>query len=598
MKKLAILGLFVGFASAEEPLKIYSVYNTSTDIKYSTSSVDIIKEEEIKEQKPTTLVDIVDKLSSISFLSNGGYGQSTSIYLRGMDPKRTLIMLDGIRLNDVTGLNGAMLEHILISDIEQIEIIKGSQSGVWGPDASAGVINIITKKPQKGIHLNSYFEYGSYTTKKYGTTITLANDKLDILFGLHRFDSYSISAAEPYGKRWEDLNMESDKYKNDTVNLKIGLNFTENDRFETSMRFIDAVVNYDGFDSITWQPADANNKAHINQKFYNFQYKKTIGNHKLQLYSNLSDFYRSYYEPTGWNPNYSYKGNITEFGFRDKWNYFKDSFIVYGLVRQDFKEVDSNATGRYHDTGYYFTNVNKFNNIILSQTVRYDNYSSFSDKFTYKVGGKYIIKEDIDLYANYGTSYNVPTIYQLYSIFGNRNLNPENSKNYDIGVNLFGFNLTYFKYKIDNLIDFNMSTFRYTNIVGTSTIKGVELSYKKDLKSLKSSIYVGYTNLSAKDKDDKDLPRRPKDKLDFNISIFPLNNFNIVLNGEYIGSRKDTNQKQTGFYTLLNCVINVDLNKYISGYLKVDNLTNRYYQTAYGYASFGRSVYAGIIGKF
>lgn len=166
MKKLAILGLFVGFASAEEPLKIYSVYNTSTDIKYSTSSVDIIKEEEIKEQKPTTLVDIVDKLSSISFLSNGGYGQSTSIYLRGMDPKRTLIMLDGIRLNDVTGLNGAMLEHILISDIEQIEIIKGSQSGVWGPDASAGVINIITKKPQKGIHLSSYFEYRSYTTKK------------------------------------------------------------------------------------------------------------------------------------------------------------------------------------------------------------------------------------------------------------------------------------------------------------------------------------------------------------------------------------------------------------------------------------------------
>lgn len=77
-----------------------------------------------------------------------------------------------------------------------------------------------------------------------------------------------------------------------------------------------------------------------------------------------------------------------------------------------------------------------------------------------------------------------------------------------------------------------------------------------------------------------------------------MNNFNIVLNGEYIGSRKDTNQKQTGFYTLLNCVINVDLNKYISGYLKVDNLTNRYYQTAYGYASFGRSVYAGIIGKF
>ncbi len=597
MKKLAILGLVVGFASAEESLKVSSVYNTSTDIKYSTSSVDVINKDEIKEQDPSTLIDLITKLSSISFSSNGGYGQTTSIYLRGMDPKRTVIMLDGIRINDITALT-PMFEHILVSDIEQIEVIKGSQSGVWGADASAGIINIITKKPQKGFHLNSYFEYGSYTTKKYGTTITLATDKIDILFGLHRFDSYSISAAEPYGKRWKDLNMESDKYKNDTVNLKIGLNLTENDRFETSMRFIDAIVNYDGFDNLTWQPADANNQAHINQKFYNFNFRKNIEKHELQLYSNLSDYERSYHEPTGWNPNYNYKGNLTEFGFKDRWNYIKDSFIVFGIVRQDFKEVDSNATGRYHDTGYYFTNVNKIKNIVLSQTMRYDNYSSFSDKTTYKIGGKYIVQQDINLYGNYGTAYNVPSLYQLYSSYGNTHLKPENVKNYDIGLNLFGFNLTYFHYKIDNLIDFDNSTWHYTNIPGTSTIKGIELSYKKDLKLLKSSIYLDYTNLSAKDKDGKNLARRPKDKFDFNISVFPLDNLNIVLNGEYIGSRKDTNNKQTGFYTLLNTVINVDINRYITVSVKVENLTDKYYQTVSGYASFGRSVYAGITGKF
>ena len=73
-------------------------------------------------------------------------------FLRGMDSSKTLVLIDGIRLNDTTSINGADFEHFMINDIERIEVIKGAQSSIWGADASAGVVNIITKSAKDGTH--------------------------------------------------------------------------------------------------------------------------------------------------------------------------------------------------------------------------------------------------------------------------------------------------------------------------------------------------------------------------------------------------------------------------------------------------------------
>lgn len=597
MKKLLAFTLLTSGLALADEVSIVSSYGTKSSIEETTSAVNVITQDTIEETKPKTIVEAITKISDISFISNGGYGQTTSIYLRGFEPKRTLVLIDGIRINDPTGLNGAMLEHILIADIKQIEIVKGTQSGVWGADATAGVINIITKTPEKGFHSNAYFEYGSYVSRKYGTTFSLANDKMYILFGLHRFDSQSISAAEPYGKKWKDLNMEPDPYKNDTVNLKIGLNITSNDKVESIMRFVDARVNYDGFDPMTYKPTDADNKAHINEKFYGFRYEKKLNNHLFDFYYNQADFYRYYTEPSGWLKRYGYEGKSKELGFKYRFDYMKNAFLNLGFVRQDFIENDT-INNRYHNIGYFLTNLFKVKELILSQSVRRDNYSKFDDKTTFKVGGKYIINPNFYIFANYGTAYNVPTIYQLFSQYGNPNLKPENTKNYDIGISYKGLSFDYFNYKIKDMIDFDLNTFKYNNISGESKIKGYEVGYTKSVKMLNTDLYIGYTNLSAKDQNDKDLPRRPKEKLDFSITIFPLEKLTLNLNGQYIGKRKDTNQVQTGYYTVLNSTLNFKINKYLTAYLKVDNITDKYYQTVYGYASFGRSVYVGLNGNF
>ncbi|MEJ5172281.1 MAG: TonB-dependent receptor [Hydrogenothermaceae bacterium] len=602
MKKLALFTLLsLNFAIAEEKV-ILSVYQTPTSLMESTSAVDVISEDQIKETKPLSIVELLNTISSISFTSNGGFGQTTGVYLRGFKQIYTLVMIDGVRINDPVNLNGVSLEHLLPTDIERIEIVKGSQSGVWGADAIAGVINIITKKPKKGFSADSYFEYGSFVTKRYGTTLSYADDKFYIQLGLHKFDSQSISAAEPakgspvYGKRWNQLGMEPDPYRNDTVNLKIGLNITPEDKVEANMKFVDAVTHYDGYDSVTFKPADAENVSHVNQKFYNFSYEKSFYNNRLNLYYNQSDFERVYIEPKGWIPYNFYNGQFKEFGMKDRWDYKNGSFLQVGVLRQDFISKE-NPHKRYHNTGWFITNLNTFGRFILSESFRFDNYSAFQDKITYKVGGKVFITDKVNLFANYGTGYKVPIPYQLFDpMYGNSNLKPEKSRNFDIGFSYDTLSLTYFNYRIENIIDFDMNTWKYSNITGTSKIDGFEAQIKKDIKPLNLVISGGYTYTWASKYDGTKLPRIPQDKININLVYYPAENLTVVLNGEYIGKRKDSqlNPVQTGYYSVVNGTVNFQPYKHLTAYMKIYNLTDKFYQTTDGYASVGMSVYLGV----
>lgn len=600
-KILAFAGLFSGFAFAEEKA-IFSAYQTTSTLPETTSATKVVTSEDIGEIKPHTVVELLNTVPDISFTSNGGFGQQTSLYLRGFRQRETVFMIDGIRINDPTNLNGISVEHLLPVDVERIEIIKGSQSGVWGADAVAGVINIITKKPKKGFSANSYAEYGSFVTRRYGTTVSFANDKIYFQLGLHRFDSQSISAAEPakgsrdYGRRWKDLGMEPDPYRNDTVNLKAGVNITDKDKIEFNFNSVDAVVYYDGYDPVTFKPADANNVSHSMYKFYSLSYDKQFSGNRLNLYYNQSDFERRYTEPAGWKPFYSYEGKFKEFGFKDRWDYTPDSFVVFGVIRQDFIDESKDINKSYHNTGYFLTNINRFGKLTLSESIRFDNYSALSDKTTYKVGAKYIIYRDISLFTNYGTAYLVPIPYQLYSQYGNQDLKPQTSTNYDIGLSGENFGLTYFNYKVENKIDFDMKSFRYANIEGESKIHGFEAEFRYSFKPVKLTVSGGYAYTWAVDKDGRKLPRIPQDKVNFAVKYYPVESLSLMFWGEYVGKRKDSlfNSVQTGYYTLVNFTADYSLNQNFRVYVKVDNLTDKFYQTVDGYASPSRSIYAGV----
>ena len=167
-----LLVALLSSANASQSVELDTITVTSAtkakqSIKDVTSNVNVITSEEIEERHYTTVSEALSTVSGINFTSNGGLGQATSVFVRGFDSKRVLVLIDGVRYNDVTGF-GAPFADLMIQDIQQIEVVKGAQSGVWGADATAGVINIITKSAKQGLHGFFNTEYGSYDTMKYG----------------------------------------------------------------------------------------------------------------------------------------------------------------------------------------------------------------------------------------------------------------------------------------------------------------------------------------------------------------------------------------------------------------------------------------------
>ncbi|MDK2065270.1 TonB-dependent receptor plug domain-containing protein [Aliarcobacter butzleri] len=589
-----------------ETITVTSATKTEQSIKDVTSNIDVITAEDIEARKFKTVVEALNSLSSVSVSNNGGIGQTTFVYLRGMDANRTLVLVDGIRFNDITTPKGsANIEHLMINDIERIEVIKGAQSSIWGADASAGVINIITKSAQKGTHGSASVEYGKYDSKISKANISHKADDFDAKLGVTRVDMDGFSAISP-NKSSDAKKYEDDGYENTTANLKLGYNFDQNNRVSTSYEIIDTKVNLDDFFSKNPNNTDdANTKTHLANATY--ENKNDIATTKI--YTNYTDIKRTYtniFVP-------DYKGIVKEYGINTNIDYLSSSNIIIGADYKDFEDkkivedfTNQNKVKGYKNKGIFLANTNKLfdGKTIITEALRYDRYSDFDNKTTGKVGLKQYIVDELNLSTNYGTGYNVPNLYQLHDVWaGNEDLQPEKTKSYDVGLEYKGFSVTYFNNKIKNIIDYNYSTFSYDQMNGTSKIKGTEVAYKNAITE-DLLLNLAYTNLSAKDENGNKLLNRPTNKFGFGVDYYGLKDFHFNVNSEYIGSRESVNyltstqRTKTGNYTIWNAVVDYDINKTFSTYVKLDNMFNKDYQIVDGYATSQRAAFVGLKASF
>ncbi|MDX4060167.1 TonB-dependent receptor [Aliarcobacter skirrowii] len=580
-----------------ETITVTSATKSEQKLKDVTANVDVITAEDIESRKFKTVAEALQTIAGIQVSQSGGIGQQTSLFLRGMNSDKTLVLIDGIRYNDPSG-NGANFEHLMINDIERIEVIKGAQSSIWGADASAGVINIITKSSQDGTHGNATIEYGRYNSKIARANISHKNESFDAKLSATRVDTDGFSAMTPKGEKAK--NYEDDGYENTTVNLKLGYNFNDSNRVSTSYEIIDTKVDIDGTFGAPTYANDPNNLDIAKTKTHlaNLTYENRNDIALTKVYTNYSNFKREYTDAS----EDEYKGVIKEYGVNTSIDYLNSSNVTLGADYKKF-ENKANIDKEYNNKGIFISNTNKFfdDKTIFTQALRYDRYSDFENKTTGKIGIKQYIIDDLNISANYGTGYNIPTTFQLYDTsygMGNENLNPEKTKSYDIGIEYKGFSITYFNTKVNNLIDAPASV--YENVEGDSKFKGIEVAYKNYVTE-DIFLNLNYTRLSAKNKDREEFGRRPKNKLGFGVDYYGLKDFHFNINGEYIGERYDFNNKQgakTGNYTIWNAVIDYQANKNFSTYIKLDNIFNKDYQIVDGYATSQRAAYLGIKASF
>jgi vitamin B12 transporter len=575
---------------------VVSATKTEQSLKNTTANTQIITAEELEEKHITSVIDALRIFTSISIAQSGGLGQQTSFYQHGFKTENTVVMIDGIRYNDPTTIGGlAQLEHLMVNNIERIEIINGAQSGVWGANAVAGVINIITKKTTEKLSLGGNLEYGSYATAKIAADVSQKVGALSYFVGVNQIKSDGFSAQTPKGQNPEYY--EADGYTNQTVNAKLGYDLSESDTLYGQFTFIDAKVQYDGNSgspSYIPLPNSTANEIHQINRLGNIGYT-----HKLNAVDAITATYAvtSFDKKDPLGSTTAYKGTNKEINLQGSYHYTSNSFVVAGINTLDSK--DTIRTKELGSKGIFLTNTNRLEHLILTESIRHDVYSSFNNKTTGKIGAKYFFAEDMTLSSNYGTAYRVPSLFELYAPaslwgpVGNVNLTPETTKGYDITAQYKGLTATYFNNKIDNLIDY---TSGYNNVPGTSTFKGYELKYQQSMSEI-LTLNLAYNKLFAKDRYGAYYAKRPHDTASATVDYAGINKLLLSTTASYIGTRHE-GTVQTGRYTLISAVANYDLTDTLTLYVKGENLTDKLYQEVNGYGTAGRSVYAGLNARF
>ncbi len=579
-----------------EPV-VVTATKTEQSLDTVTANINIITAEEIEEKHYTTVTEALNSLPGVSITANGGLGTTQSVFLRGMDTNRLLVLINGIRYQDPSNTSGANFSHLLISDIERIEVLKGAQSGIWGADASAGVINIITKTARKGTHAGINVEKGSFNTKKWGGYISHGTDLYDLKFSFDRVLSDSFSAQAPLGS---DLDLyENDPYASTTLNISARLRPTSTDTISFNATDISALGNYDGYNA-----PDAIQRSDVDNRLYGLSYEKRFANHLFSVKANRSTFHRDELDAT-----YGVKifeGETRQLEANDRIGYRQNDFLLIGGSRESFEADTLQASGtrgtkKVDNNALFATNTNVFGDLTLTESLRRDSYSNFDGKTTGKIGAKYAFSPDVFISANYGTAYTAPNLIQILNPWGasNPDLKPENSRSFDVSIDIKNLVVTYFNNHVEDLIQWNDG--RYENLEGSSRFRGYELSYKNTFFDVFSG-YASYTHLSMfEDKDGKDLARRPKREAKAGISYYGIDRLQCGLDAHYVGTRYDrADQKgaQTGRYTLFDLSVNYDLTDTFSLYGKIDNLTDKNYQTVDGYSMSPRAWYVGMKASF
>ncbi|ARU49083.1 TonB-dependent receptor plug domain-containing protein [Sulfurospirillum diekertiae] len=598
----------------EKKSEVYTASKSLVSATNVTDNVSIITSEELSLKGITSVIDALNTIPGVSFASNGGLGKSTAVMMQGMSNQYTLVMVDGVRYNDPSALLGdADLSHLLVGDIERIEVIKGAQSGVWGADAAAGVINIITKNPQVGIHGTAGVEFGSYGRRSANTSISHKTDKFDVMLSVQRVTEDGFTAYAPRGENIDQY--EDDGYRNTTVNLKAGYWIDAYNRIEAGYHDINSLSSYDDFG---FPNSSQHSDAHIQSGYLTYKY--FTSNHAIETTLSQSSFHRKELNASYTGDLNDYQGKVPSLELKDTWKYYDNSALVFGTSYEK-RELTYTAIGdsekehNEHSKALYMNNTNKVGNVILTEALRYDSFSAFDDKVTGKIGAKYLFSDQFNIYTNYGTAYKSPSMFEMiypWASYGmsNFDLKPENIKSFNIGLQYAGFNMNIFRNEIEDMIDaqYDASTYKYqyVNLNGTSVMKGIELSYEQQLLQ---SLLIGanYTYVDAKGEDGERLKKRPRYQSSLYATYMPTNKLTFNVNGTYIGSRADVSfdpityaqkDEETGNYFVASAKASYQIDKTWNVYLKANNLFDRYYQTVYGYASAGRSVYAGAEARF
>ena len=570
----------------------------ATAVERSGSTVEVVEEEEIRAAGEVRLSEFLNRLPGVSVSNNGPAGGTSTLRIRGAGGAYIGVFVDGINVSDTASTQMAFnWANMMTSDICRVEVLKGAQSALYGSEAVAGVINITTNRATEPGLSNRYaVELGSYDTVKLGFNSSYVTDNGSVSASLTHFRTDGFSSAD------ENLgNTEADGFEATRLSFAGEYDVSDTMTIGGAGFYQTSEGEYDT------SAGDADNTSDTEEyglrAFARFETGAVENEVALQYYA----IDRRYQEGSasrylGERYGLSYSGSVQLAPTFD---------LSFGgdYTREEFK---SDAFGTANDGTYKTSGVfaegawapSEALDVVL--TLRQDDHSEFGGATTGRVSVAYRPQDDLILRAAVGTGFRAPSLYELYSNFGNPNLDPETSVSYEMGVEKrFGpdafLRATLFRMEITDLIDFAGSS--YNQIPGTSTMQGLELSGGVPLSET-LHLSAAYTYTDTEDADGDRLVRVPEHEFNLSLDAELTEELNGSLTLRQVYDTLD-NVPWPGSgtlaledYTLVDLSLGYRLNDSAEAYMRVENVLDEEYQTVYGYGTSDRAVYFGLRGRF
>ena len=571
-------------------------YHYPKKLTETGSAVTVITNEEIEQSGMQYVSQVLSATAGFQAYKSGGPQSLTRAFLRGNETDHTLVLINGMKIVDSsTGRGSVDLERLKVTGVERIEVLRGSQSAIYGSEAIGGVINIILKrgtiKPVKYLNLEAsnrldkdistgfsgnvedlYFAV-SYNHSE-GPGISAAEKSL----GYHENDSYDIDSA--------NLVLDYDLNTSTELSLITRVFISENEEDDApSGPFLDADRNSNLLD---WQSA-----LSLNKKYELFSVNASIETARARRYqlknarkfrwyiADLNIGKLKFTVPVNTKEKFIF-GVETERAHMDT----QDQYNAY-----DFKVSSSSSF-------YSYTN-NTIKNLFLDGSFRSNHHDLFGLSTTYRLAASYIIFDSgFRLHSSYGTGYRAPTLDEIYGSYGSITIKEETSRSRDIGIEYSSLNknfvtdLTFFSTQIDNLIGYGPAPGYKSSNQGSAQNNGIEVFMKYIPNN--NIIINSHYNFLTTNNNGRSLSRRKKHYGKTSINWVPedLNMLSINSIAEYHSNARDGAFAggHIAGYALFHSNVNytVDVNTKVQ--FKIENVLDQNYSEADTAGTYGRTL--------
>lgn len=615
------------------PVTVYSAYATPVNQDQTASSVTVLTEKDFAERNATYVSDVLKTVPSMAFSASGGRGTLSNFYVRGADANHTAVIIDGVKMNPVTGY-GYDFGGLALSNIDRIEVLRGEQSALWGSDAMGGVIYITTKSglyKDKPFNVDFDFGTGSHGTVDGSATVSGYNE--GFYYALHG-DSHHTKGISAYSADTFHYTAENgaevvsggakerDKFHRDNASLRLGYDLNNKgiellaSHSSQDARYDNSYAAETAFDDYTrTRETVFKLSGYLGSDDELFKQKASVSHVKTD--SDTFSSYASNYDAKKLDANYQLDINF------DREGAIKQALSILGEYQKE--KYDSSAynsekslTNKSIATEYRLFSEQDHS---LSISGRFNDSSEYKNAFTGRIAGAYRLAPNFKAHASFGTAIQNPTMTEYYGwnarYVANPSIKPERSRGGDLGLltesddKHHSLDVTYFARNVDNLIsseviDFTTYTSRAVNVDGTSKIRGVEVAYNGKITDALTS-YANYTYTQAKDSKNAQLVRRPKHMANMGVAYQITDKLGADINVNYVGKRIDSFYDENTWvssrvkmpsYTLVDLGANYQLTKNLNLYANLNNLFDKKYEHTVGYSQDGRNVYVGLKGSF